>query len=93
MVDTVYTTNLLPKHVFDRLPEHLRSELEESNSYGVMADRMQLLFYGVIRLPFRVRNVNTEEVFVVSRINKDAILNMPVFVTHNCSMKFLQPII
>ena len=37
----------------------------------------QLPFYGVTRLPLRVRDVKTEETFVVSRINEDAILGMP----------------
>ena len=93
LVDTGCTTNLLSKHVFDRLPERVRNELEESDSHGVMADGTQLPFYGVIRLSFRVRDVKTEEVFVVSRINEDAILGMPFLVTHNCSMEFHQPVI
>ena len=55
LVDTGCTTNLLSKHVLNRLPERVRSELEESDSHGVMADGTQLPFYGVIRLPFRER--------------------------------------
>ena len=47
----------------------------------------------MLKLPFQVRDVKTEEVFVVSRINKDAILGMPFLVAPNCSMKFNQPIV
>ena len=93
LVDTGCATNLLLKHVFDRLPESVRSELEESDSHGVMADGTQLPFYGVIRLPFQVRDVKTENIFVVSRINEDAILGMPFLVAHNCSIEFHQPVI
>ena len=38
LVDTGCTTNLLSKQVFDRLPERVRSCLEESDSHGIMAD-------------------------------------------------------
>ena len=77
MVDTGCTTNLLSKHAFDRLPERVMSDLEESDSHIVTADGTQLPFYGVIRLPFRVRDVKTEKVFVVSGINEDVKLGMP----------------
>ena len=93
LVDTGCTTNLLSKQVFDRLPERVKNCLEESDSHGIMADGTQLPFYGILRLPLRVRDVKTEEVFVVSRINEDAILGMPFLVAHNCSMEFQQPII
>ena len=56
-----------------------------------MADGTQLPFYGVLRLPLRVGDVKTEETFVVSRINEDAILGMPFLVAHNCTMEFDQP--
>ena len=93
LVDTGCTTNLLSKQVFDRLPERVKNCLEESDSHGIMADGTQLPFYGRLRLPLRVRDVKTEEVFVVSRINEDAILGMPFLVAHNCSMEFQLPII
>ena len=92
LVDTGCTTNLLSKHVFERLPERVKNGLEDSDSHGIMADRTQLPFYGVLRLPLRVRDVKAEEVFVVSRINEDAILGMPFLVAHNCAMEFNQPI-
>ena len=58
-----------------------------------MVDGTRLPFYGVLRLPLRVRDVKVEEVFVVSRINEDAILSMPFLVAHNCAMEFNQPIV
>ena len=73
LIDTGCTTNLLSKHVFDRLPEWIKSSLEESDSHGVMADGTQFPFCGVLRLPLHVRDVKAEEVFVVSRISEDAI--------------------
>ena len=88
LVDTGCTTNLLFKHVFDRLPVRVKNGLEKSNSPGIMADGTQLPFYGVLRLPLRVREVKTAEVFVVSRINENAILDMLFLVAHNCAMEF-----
>ena len=90
LIDTGCTTNLLSKQVFDRLSEHVRSYLEKIDSHGVMAD-CTLPFYGVLRLPLCVRK--TKEIFVVSRINEDALLGMPFLVAHNCSMEFHQPIV
>ena len=93
LIDTGCTTNLLSKHVLDQLPEQIKSGVEESDSHGIMADGTQLPFYGVLRLPLRVRDVKAEEVFVVSRINEDAILGMPFLVAHKCTMEFNQPIV
>ena len=53
LVDAGCTTNLLFTHVFDRLPEQVKSGLEESDSHGIMADGTQLQFYGVLTLPLR----------------------------------------
>lgn len=47
---------------------------------------MQLSFYGIIRLLIRVRNTRAEEVFVISLISEDAILEMPFLTAHNCSL-------
>ena len=69
LIDTGCTTNLLSKHVFDRLPEWIKSSLEESDSHGVMADGTQFPFCGVLRLPLHVRDVKAEEIFMVSRIS------------------------
>ena len=93
LIDTGCTTNLLSKQVFDRLPGRIRDLLEESDSHGLLADGTQLPFYGVIRLQVRVRDVKTEDVFVVSQISEDAILGMPFLVAHNCSMDFNQPVV
>ena len=50
-------------------------------------------FYGIIRLTIRLRDVKTEEVFVVSRLSEDAILGTPIFVAHQGSLKFEQPVV
>ena len=91
LIDTGCTTNLLSKQVFNRLPERVKRYMKESGSHGIMASGTQLPFYGVLRLPLRVRDVKTVAVFAVSRINEDAILGMPFLVAHNCSMEFNQP--
>ena len=91
LVDTGCTTNLLSKQVFDKLPEQMKHSLEESKSHGTMFDGTKLPFYGMVRLPLRVRKVKTKEVFVVSCIKEDAILGMPFLMAHNCSMEFSQP--
>ena len=71
----------------------MRSCLKKSESRCIFADGIQLPFYGVFRLPLQVRHLKTEEVFVVSRINKDDILGVSFLMAHNCAMKFNQPII
>ena len=53
----------------------------------------QLPFSDVMRLPICVMVVKREEVFVVSRINKNAILSINFLVAHNCSMEFDYPIV
>ena len=53
----------------------------------------QLPFSGVMRLPICVMVVKREEVFVVSRINKNAILSIKFLVAHNCSMEYDYPIV
>lgn len=46
LIDTGCTTNLLGKHVFDRLPANVRARLTPSEPCGSMADGSKLPFYG-----------------------------------------------
>lgn len=89
LTDSGCTTNLLSKIVFDRLPNRTKQTIQESQSHGALTDGTQLTFYGIIRLPMRVRNIRAEDVFVVSRVCEDAILEVPFLTAHNCSLDFL----
>ena len=91
LIDTGCTTNLLGKHIFDRLPERVRSQLVECDHHGTMADGTRLPFYGVIQLNLRVKEMVIEEKLVVSRINEDVILGMPFLATHRCTIDFGRP--
>ena len=93
LLDTGCTTNLIGKHMFDKLPEHLRATKEEYTRHGLLADGTRLPFYGIIRLDVRLRQVKTREVFVISQINEDAILGMPFLVERRCSMDFSKPVL
>ena len=94
LIDTGCTTNLLAKHVFDRLPPSSRQTLRPyTDSHGTMADGSTLPFYGVIELPCRIRDVMVTETFIVSKLGDDAILGMPFLVTNECSMEFGRPIL
>ena len=88
LIDTGCTTNLLGKHVFDRLPERLRGCLVESDTHGMMADGTRLPFYGVIQLKIRLKELLIEERLVVSRISEDVILGMPFLAQHSCTIDF-----
>ena len=59
LLDTGCTTNLLGKHVFDRLPETIRSQKKEYTKHGLLADGTRLPFYGIIELNVRLRTVKT----------------------------------
>ena len=93
LLDTGCTTNLIGKHVFDRLPEKIRTCREEYARHGMLADGTRLPFYGIIKLQIRLRQVKTEEVFIISQINEDAILGMPFLVERKCAMDFQRPVL
>lgn len=93
LVDTDYATNLLSNIVFDTLSRRAWALLEESISHRLQSDGTQIPFYGVIQLPIRVRDVKTEETFVVSRISVEAILGMPFLAAHNCHLNFAKPVL
>ncbi|XP_067945464.1 retroviral-like aspartic protease 1 [Watersipora subatra] len=93
LLNTGCTMNLLNKQVFDRLPEAVRDQLKESDSHGLLANGRRHPFYGIIRLTVRLRDVRTEEVFVVSSLSKDVILGTPFFVVHQCFLEFEQPVV
>ena len=59
LLDTGCTTNLLGKHVFDRLPERIKSQKEEYSRHGLLADGTRLPFYGILKLDIRLRQVKT----------------------------------
>ena len=58
-----------------------------------MAGGTKLLFYGVMQVPIKVRNVKLEEIFVVSQISEDVILGMPFLANHDCRMDFTKPVV
>ena len=88
LIDTGCTTNLIGKHVFDRLPERLREQLVESDTHGMMADGTRLPFYGIVQLRIRLKELLIEERLVVSRISEDVILGMPFLARHSCTIDF-----
>ena len=91
LLDTGCTTNLLGKHVYDRLPERIKQQLVECDTHGAMADGTQLTFYGVIQLSIRLKELVVEEKLVVSRISEDVILGMPFLAAHQCTIDFGRP--
>ena len=93
LLDTGCTTNLLAKHIFDRLPEQIKSRRQDYASHGLLADGTRLPFFGMVRLSIRLRQVKIEETFVVSQISEDAILGMPFLVEQGCSMDFTKPVV
>ncbi|XP_067931265.1 retroviral-like aspartic protease 1 [Watersipora subatra] len=88
LLDTGCTTNLINKQVFDQLPGAVRDQLKESDSHGLLADKTRLPFYGIIHQAIHLRDVKTEEVFVVSHLSEDAMLRRPFFMAHQCSLEF-----
>ena len=88
LIDTGCTTNLLGKHVFDRLPERLKEQLVECETHGMMADGTRLPFYGVVQVRIRLKELLIEERLVVSRISEDVILGMPFLARHSCTIDF-----
>ena len=75
------------------MPEKVRTRREEYAKHGMLADGMRLPFYGIIKLEIRLRQVKTEEVFIISQINEDAILGMPFLVERKCAMDFQRPVL
>ena len=58
-----------------------------------MADGTRLPFYGVVKIPIKIRDVKLEEIFVISQISEDAILGMPFLTNHDCCMEFIKPVV
>ena len=77
LLDTGCNTNLLSKHLFDRLPAETRQRLGQCDSHGLMADGTELLFYGVLQISGWIRDMKFEDVFIISQISEDAILGLP----------------
>ena len=60
----------------------------DCDTHRQTVDDTRLPFYEVVQIPIRVRDVKLEEIFVVSQINKDAILGIPFLARHDCRMDF-----
>ena len=65
----------------------------DCDTHRQMVDDTRLPFYEVVQIPIRVRDVKLEEIFVVSQINKDAILGIPFLARHGCRMDFTWAIV
>ena len=93
LIDTGSNTNLLAKHMFDRLPKRVRDTVEECDSHGVMADGTKMQFYGILQTPGRIRDVKFEGTFVISCLSEDAILGMTFLLEQGCTLNFGNPVI
>ena len=87
LIDMGCNTNLISKRIFDQLPRHLQDQRMVCDTHGQMADDTRLPFYGVVKMPIKIRDVKLEEIFVISLISEDAILGMP-FLTNQASGNF-----
>ena len=63
------------------------------DTHGQMADGTRLPFYGVVKIPIKIRDVKLEEIFVISQISEDAILGMPFLTNHDCRIEFTKPVV
>ena len=90
LLDTGCTTNILAKHVFDKLPASVKNASQMPDMNGVMADGTPLPLYGLVSTPIHLRDLQIEETFVVSRIREDVILGMPFFVKNRCALEFIE---
>ena len=93
LIDTGCNTNMISKRIFDPLPRHLQDQRMVCDTHGQMADSTRLPFYGVVKLPIKIRDVKLEEIFVISQISEDAILSMPFLKNHDCCMEFTKPVV
>ena len=83
LVDTSCNINLVSKRNFDRLPKHIQDQRMACDMHRQMADGTRLLFYKVVLVPIKVRDVKLKEIFAGAQINKKAFL-----ANHDCRMDF-----
>lgn len=94
LIDTGCSTNILAKHVFDRLPAGTRNKLQPSIAENAkIADGSDMPLHGTITLPCTIRDHRTVVAFRVAAVFEDAILGMPFLVDRACSIEFGSPAI
>ena len=93
LIDTGCTSNLLSRHVFDRLPTEMKNRLQERTDHGMMADGSPLEFYGLLTLPVRIRSVQVTVSLIVCPLQEDAILGMPFLMDQHCEINFQYPVV
>ena len=79
LVDTSCNINLVSKRNFDRLPKHIQDQRMACDMHRQMADGTRLLFYKVVLVPIKVRDVKLKEIFAGAQINEKAFL-----ANHDC---------
>ena len=92
-IDLGCKTNLTSKRIFDQLPRHFQHQHMVCNTHGEMANGTKLRFYGVVKILIKIRGVKLEEIFVISKISKNASLGMPFLANHVCQMEFTKPVV
>ncbi|XP_067951770.1 uncharacterized protein [Watersipora subatra] len=88
LIDSGCTSNLLSRHVFDRLPAGMKAQLVKRTDYGTMADGSRLNFHGMLTVPIRVRSVQVTVSLLVCPLKEDAIIGMPFLTDQCCEMNF-----
>ena len=64
-----------------------------SDTHRQKASGSKLPFYGVVRIPIKLKNVKLKEIFVVNQISKDAILGIAFFFKHNWRIDFTKLVV
>ena len=92
-LDTLRKQSVISKHVFDRLPRELKTQLTPSHDKKIVVNGATLQVFGNIVLSCKIQGIAFRESFTVSNINNDVTIGMHFLEQNSCSLDFSRSVL
>ena len=79
LLDSGSTENILSRHLYNRLPERIKTQIVANETTASLADGSGLLVYGTLTLTCRIRTIQVTITFKLAIITDDVILGIKFF--------------
>lgn len=88
MLDSGCSKSLIPKTIFDQLPEHCCTPMTPIRQHGILANGDTIQFYGTTVLQIQLGTCTIQQPCIVADAQQHVLLGLDFFETQKCKLDF-----